>query len=122
MDAYFSYISIAFFLILLSCLFISQRPRKNNIGASTWAVLHSSAGNYKDSKTFYTWLKQTIQYLSCTTCITHAEKYLRDHPTEGISPERYVFDLHNCVNRRLGKKELDWSQYRKIYTPSDCNI
>lgn len=55
--------------------------------------------------------------VACDSCYRHHREYLDTHPIkEANDYERWVFDMHNSVNRRLGKSEItDFDAVRDHY-------
>ncbi|MAA79700.1 MAG: hypothetical protein CL916_10610 [Deltaproteobacteria bacterium] len=44
---------------------------------------------------------------ACQDCARHHSEYLKEHPFAKASTyARHVFDMHNCVNKRIGKSIL----------------
>jgi hypothetical protein len=58
--------------------------------------------------------------LPCPECRTHALSYLEGRRPALESSEafqRWAFDFHNWVNRRLGKRTLNYAEYLEEYEP-----
>jgi LPXTG-motif cell wall-anchored protein len=81
-------------------------------GPSTWKALHSIAYTAPVSPT----IEQQREYvdffralgpvLPCPSCSLHYQTHLGEHPVDASSREalvRWVYDLHDSVNRRKGK-------------------
>lgn len=51
-----------------------------------------------------------LENLPCRVCVHHAAAYLEQHPFQSISTAQefilYFFDMHNDVNKRLGKIQI----------------
>ena len=95
-----------------------------------WYLIHKKAFNTKnlyekeDFERFVIWL---ISVLLCDDCKEHATKYLKENPIRpffSLRDERsgaeigcfkWSWIFHNNVNRRLGKKELDWLTALSMY-------
>jgi hypothetical protein len=60
------------------------------------------------------YVRETI---GCETCAKHLDEYLPSHPRSvGTSKGKWLFDLHNAVNVRLGKQTIDEATARKQWT------
>jgi hypothetical protein len=54
-------------------------------------------------------LRTLLDNLPCRVCVKHAQAYVKNHPIPTNSAKdltKYFFDLHNDVNKRLGKVEI----------------
>ena len=52
---------------------------------------------------------------ACEACAVHHEDYMRTHPV-GQDFEKWVYELHNAVNRRVGHpEEEDFATVQKHY-------
>lgn len=93
-------------------------------GPIFWTYLHAYAELFFDqpndqSMKFLTTFSDTIP---CPECQEHFKTYLNLHSLEG-DLRKYIFNLHNSVNRRLKKKEITWQFYtqevsKQFTTPS----
>ncbi|CBZ25114.1 conserved hypothetical protein [Leishmania mexicana MHOM/GT/2001/U1103] len=93
-------------------------PTPLELGMSGWNILHSSAAvyPYKPSAVQQTAMKNFIeswaQVYACSWCAYHMREYVRDHPPDvrdKLTVSRYVCEMHNNVNVRLGKDVFDCS-------------
>ncbi len=88
-----------------------------------WVAMHKKAFKAVtlDKKLRYEqFVHDLIEELECNHCREDALKYLREHPIRtffNVKDEKSGSDIgcfkhswlfHNHVNRKLGKKELDW--------------
>ena len=93
---------------------------KAELGNFSWKVLHSFAAGYPlnptdEDKIGFKWLiKSFAQLYPCETCRNNFRELIKKIPiVDGNSREEvvvYVCQLHNDVNKRLGKKEFDCSK------------
>lgn len=97
-------------------------PDSLQLGRSTWTFLHTMASYYPDKPdiTAKEAASQLINSLSvlypCSYCAKHLKKELEHNPplVESRSNlEKYLCDLHNEVNERLGKPLFDCSRIRE---------
>lgn len=91
-------------------------PTPSELGVSGWNILHSSAAvyPYKPSPVQQTAMKHFIEswahVYACSWCAYHMRDYVRQHPPDvrdKNAVSRYVCELHNEVNERLGKDLFD---------------
>lgn len=100
-------------------------------GPKAWGFLHAVAFRYpdppkpQDRKAMHALLQSLGRLLPCKKCRAHYVEYLA---ANGVtSPEaplfadrealaRWLVDLHNSVNRRLGKTELPFEAVREMYS------
>lgn len=102
-------------------------------GPKLWFVIHTFALNYPDNPTyedrrvmeeFFNNLKYSIP---CHKCRIHYRQNLQNNPIISYldnkqSLFKYTVDLHNLVNKSLGKKIYSYEEvtdiYKKHYNPS----
>ena len=76
-------------------------------GPALWSFLHTAAASADDPGAFVDLLSCLTKVLPCPECRTHLEEFYQARPPSSISDassaSRYVFELHNAVNARLGK-------------------
>ena len=90
-------------------------------GPATWTVLHAVSFALPDEDTalaqkrdaFCGMLRALARLLPCAECREHMAAAIRDDPPErhldsAEGARRYVWALHNQVNRRCGKGEHAW--------------
>ena len=84
-------------------------------GRSTWKLLHCISMTYpknpteSDKKKYKSFLNQLRHVLPCKICRNSYSAWIRDHPPDLRSRAKivgWVIDLHNYVNKRLGKPIL----------------
>jgi hypothetical protein len=101
-------------------------------GPSTWKAMHSiafsygndpfhpSAEEHKAAIDFFGALKYLIP---CHLCRRHYTEYIEQHPIKADSRDelaRWVFDLHNSVNKRTEKPEMSYAEVSKMYAGYDA--
>ena len=105
-----------------------------------WVLLHRKAFKavtLENKIAFERYLYETVQELECKNCRDHALQYLKEHPIRqyfnvkdtktgaDIGIFKYLWIMHNDVNKRIGKKELDWmtalSMYGSNESCTDCS-
>tara|TARA_B100001093_G_scaffold509521_1_gene573701 strand:+ start:1686 stop:2156 length:471 start_codon:yes stop_codon:yes gene_type:complete len=102
-------------------------------GPKLWFVIHTFALNYPDNPSyedkrvmeeFFNNLKSTIP---CQKCKIHYRQRLQQNPVISYLDNRqsifkYTVDLHNQVNKSLGKKIYTYDEaveiYKKAYDPN----
>lgn len=91
-------------------------PTPVELGVSGWNILHSSAAVYPykpsevQQKAMKNFIESWAHVYACSWCAYHMRDYVRKHPpdvTDKVSVSRYVCELHNEVNERLGKDMFD---------------
>nr|AEV77084.1 Erv [Leishmania tarentolae] len=91
-------------------------PTPLELGVSGWNILHSSAAvyPYKPSSVQQTAMRNFIEswayVYACSWCAYHMREYVRAHPPDvrdKLTVSRYVCEMHNNVNERLGKELFD---------------
>lgn len=75
-----------------------------------WTFLHTAAASVEDPDALVQLLKTLPGALPCAECRGHVQAYLHERPPEGhiadaLTASRYLFELHNAVNLKLGKPE-----------------
>jgi len=77
-------------------------------GASLWRILHTMA----EYSLWNNLLHLLNTYIPCVQCRQHFSSYLQNNPVD-VSDRGalslWMFTLHNDVNGRLGKPQLDYS-------------
>jgi hypothetical protein len=92
-------------------------------GSDTWRMVHFMTYVYPDNPSkerqsnMNQWLHSLCPNLPCPSCSKHCVTYMITHPPAIESKQslwRWGVDFHNNVNRRLGKRELDYSEAEQI--------
>ena len=88
---------------------------KEALGAATWSLLHTLAAHYPAQPSAYdeVLVTQLLQGLAhfypCAVCRPDFEAFVLTHPPNTSSREQlvlWVCELHNDVNRKLGREEM----------------
>ena len=80
-------------------------PDKRIWGSKAWSYLHSYI--YKTKSQTLKDVNQLISSIPCGECKTNALQYMNTHPPNLESSRSFkiwVWEFHNVVNKRLGKK------------------
>ena len=91
-------------------------PSPEELGNAGWTILHTAAAVFPNAPSpsqqqamrdfIYSW----SQVYACSYCAYHMRRGLVKHPpvvTSKREVSRYVCEMHNRVNRALGKDEYD---------------
>ncbi|EPY25671.1 hypothetical protein STCU_06572 [Strigomonas culicis] len=90
-------------------------PTPVQLGNSGWDILHSSAAVYpnhpnpEQQEAMRGFLHGMSYVYACNWCAYHMRLYMREHPPDVRDKRhvsRYVCELHNEVNARLGKEQV----------------
>lgn len=93
-------------------------------GPRTWAALHKYAIYYPRRPTAlrqqaaFEYILNTLESLPCDECRGHALRYLRTHPPtlkNNETLQNWVYNFHNAVNHRLGKRIMPVHEYKVEY-------
>ena len=102
----------------------SNGLHKLSWGPKTWDAMHAMSFGFpnlptKDEKqqayNFFTALSVMIP---CQKCREHCKDHILTHPPKVQNREslsQWLFDFHNSVNKRLGKKLVSWDDCKKRY-------
>ena len=108
-------------------------PLVERWGASGWTLLHCVGFSYPEAPTYaerrdmLAFLTSVGYVLPCKKCRAHYTAYVNTHLRSPDSPalqnrdtlSRFLCDLHNDVNRRLGRPTMPYEDVRRIYTEDD---
>ncbi len=109
----------------------SKKPLKlsrEELGRHSWALLHSIAASYpsipneSEVKSLNNFIHSFSEVYACKICSKHFKEMLVRKPVRAKSREELVYylcDLHNEVNRRLGKAVYDCRKAFDIWG-GDC--
>ena len=104
-------------------------------GPAGWIFLHSIGFSYpeatptmEEKESMYKFLVHTGEVLPCRRCRRHYAAFVRTHLSDPYcavladreSLSRFLVDLHNDVNRRLGRPEMSFERVRALYEGSDA--
>lgn len=95
-------------------------------GPKLWFFIHTLALNYperptfQDIKTYETFFDNLKYIIPCEKCRLHYTQRLNDNPVTKYLTDTntlfiYTIDLHNEVNKSLGKKIYTYEEVSKIY-------
>ena len=88
-------------------------------GPYAWGMMHITALNFPDNAdehrkhSFVQYLKGMASNLPCPACSTHFHAYLVENPPDTSSRDklqRWAWQAHNSVNRRLKKYEPTYEE------------
>ena len=102
-------------------------------GSSGWKFLHSITFQYPvkptvDDKAHYKEFFNSLKYtLPCQKCAYHYSKHLRKYPIDNALKSKddlvkWLIDVHNEVNKSLGKGEYSYQEVIDIYTDEMGNV
>ncbi len=91
-------------------------------GSSLWIFLHSIALIYNpatDKEKYFNFFTNLGQILPCSECQLHYQQNVNKQDlTEALNSNetffRWVYDLHNKVNKQTGIPESKWPSYESI--------
>jgi hypothetical protein len=92
------------------------------IGPGAWDTLHTLAlyADQHDKKIYTGFIRFYADRFRCGECRQHFLEHLKKDPPEKYMDREYGMshhshDLHNKVNKFLGKPHLSWSDYMKLH-------
>ena len=103
-------------------------------GPCTWKAMHSVAFSYardpfsptpQEHKAAVDFFGSMAELIPCHMCRKHYKDYIREHPIKADNRDelaKWVFDLHNDVNRRTNKPVLQYAEVKKMYTGYDSQM
>lgn len=102
---------------------------KETLGRYTWSFLHTIAVNYSENPTreeqkiMNSFLINFADVYPCEECRYHFKNQMKSYPPTLKSRTHFIEWLcnqHNLVNRRLGKKIFNCSNYEKRWKSKEC--
>lgn len=95
-------------------------------GSSAWRLMHSVTFTYPknpsvvDKQHYKQFFESLCYVLPCQNCCFNFQKELNTFDLDSAlqsreTLSRWLFDLHNSVNERLGKKQLTYDEVEIIY-------
>ncbi|KAL1918207.1 uncharacterized protein VTP21DRAFT_3473 [Calcarisporiella thermophila] len=93
-------------------------PDAEQLGAATWTFLHTMAAYYPDTPTppqqegMTSMLRHFSWFYPCGHCADHLRKEMKTRPPRVETREalsKWMCEVHNEVNERLGKEKFDCS-------------
>jgi hypothetical protein len=105
--------------------------RMDKVGPALWRGLHAITFDYPDTpsenqqRAAIALFESLQELLPCAACQKHYTGELRAHPVRSAVQGRddlskWLVDLHNRVNARLGKASMPYEQVRNEYL--DCDM
>ncbi|BES97125.1 growth factor, augmenter of liver regeneration [Nesidiocoris tenuis] len=107
---------------------------RQSLGRKTWAFLHTMAAYYpknptsKDQQDMFSLIQLLAKFYPCPICARHFQREIQTHPPDVSSQDALVgwfCQLHNRVNRRLGKPLFDcskvWQRWKYGWDDGSCN-
>ena len=97
---------------------------ENTWGPHFWETLHIISFNYPDNPTnaqkqaAWNFFNSLSFLLPCPVCCNHCSDYISSNPPLVYNKQfltKWVSDLHNSVNLRLGKPTWTFSQVQQKY-------
>jgi len=100
-------------------------------GPGAWIFLHSITLNYpdipseQDKRNYIDFFTSVSSILPCEKCQDHYYQYLVDYPIQNSLDKKqdlviWLNNLHNKINKKNGKPEMDilqmMSLYKKMYS------
>ena len=99
-------------------------------GPSGWNIIHAMAHTFPseldgdERERLRRFLFDFAHYLPCRICSEHFTEFLRVRATERMLTSRkavirLLFDAHNDVNIRTGKRKFTMEEYKRLYSLQD---
>lgn len=102
------------------------RDKNREWGTHAWHFMHFASFRFPEEPTMAQsaaaarWIKDLAHMLPCPTCAAHWTDYVSSNPPGALNRRtlsRYVFDAHNSVNKRIGKRQISWEAAKRMYAP-----
>jgi len=111
-------------------------PSIEDWGPTLWTILHGFAehsGHNEDERQHWIFLLEGLpKIVPCPECSKHITVWLRSHPVSILRKipmtgfydwtTGYLFELHEEVNRRLGKPSFSKSALKETYASLDLQV
>jgi hypothetical protein len=97
-------------------------------GPAMWKTLQSIAFNFPDKATpeqrkdYIDFFKSVGPVIPCPSCSNHYQEYIKKNPIDAENTEsiaRWVYDLHDTVNKKNNKKSPSFDAIKNDYTGWD---
>ena len=95
------------------------------VGPGYWSVIHRGAAKAKtrhEQEKFVKEFRGLSDMFPCEMCRNHWKKYMLDSPPERAIGGKganglfaYTWTFHNAVNKRIGKKIMNWADAKALY-------
>lgn len=93
-------------------------------GIYGWGFIHNVALGYPKEQTYM--IKENYRQffhligdvIPCKSCSTHYKKMIADYPPDLVDRDslfKWTVDIHNKVNKRLGKSEISYNDAYNIW-------
>ena len=80
-------------------------------GPHFWMTLHIACLGCQDAKVLVDFVEGYKEIIPCLSCREHFEQVLVDNPVpEADDLFKWSVDVHNIVNKRLGKPEFSYEE------------
>jgi hypothetical protein len=88
-------------------------------GPHFWMTLHIACLGCQDYKAISEFIEGYMYIIPCLSCRQHFEQVLAENPVPETDFFKWSVDVHNIVNRRLGKPEFSYEDaLSNIATPT----
>eukprot|EP01024_Parvocaulis_polyphysoides_P001708 TRINITY_DN10485_c1_g1_i2.p2 TRINITY_DN10485_c1_g1~~TRINITY_DN10485_c1_g1_i2.p2 ORF type:complete len:216 (-),score=9.78 TRINITY_DN10485_c1_g1_i2:775-1350(-) len=103
---------------------------KEELGRSTWTFLHSLAAQFPEypskqqQKDAYQLIQCMTRIYPCAECATHFQEIVKNNPPRvcnGKELRQWTCEVHNTVNRSLGKPVFNCSLIESRWAALDCD-
>lgn len=97
----------------------TKNKRRDELGRAGWTLLHSMASKYpenpkeEEKRDMDQFFHLFAKLFPCVECSMHFRMKLRERPPQLDSNKvftKWLCEIHNDVNRRLGKREFNCSR------------
>ncbi len=100
-------------------------------GPHLWALLHCFAACYPEKPTpveqdqMLLFLTSVAAVLPCPVCRSHCLEYFKAQPpvvTSQVELMGYLWNFHNCVNKRTNKPFVKYEEAAKTWEGKTCGM
>jgi hypothetical protein len=105
-----------------------------NNGSGIWYVIHTlalHAKNDRAKKSYASTINTLAEYFGCEKCKIHFKKFIESHPFkyywninhgtyENIGFFKWSWEMHNDINKFLGKKQISLDDALLYYVSGIC--
>jgi len=93
-------------------------------GRKAWAVFHENTFGYRagldEQRCYQFYYSEFLGYIKCATCLAHYQEIINRTPIRLYSEDdlfAWTVDVHNQVNRKLGKPIVSVCEAKQIWYP-----